>query len=316
MEFNNNKVLVVENLRKTYSDSQKKIVAVNDVSFSLAKGEILALLGANGAGKTTTIKMISGLLEPDSGAVRIAGYDPHREREALRHIGSVLEGNRSLYWRMTSRENLIYFGVLKGMTIKDARARSIYLLKKFFLESKEKVQVQKLSRGMQQRLSIAVSMMHHPSLLLLDEPTLGLDLESTIDVKNTIRELVDRKEIGVVLTTHQLDIAEELSNWVVMMKSGKIINSGVTQDLVKSYATNVYELKMIEPVSEDIGLSLHRIADVSVSEDKVLVRGGSSELYRVIAALDPLEIHSIRRLDSDLGSVFLKITSMECPQSA
>ena len=165
-------VLEVEQLQKTYQSAGKTVEAVRNVSFNIESGEVLAFLGANGAGKTTTIKMIAGLILPDRGQVKIAGRDPHRQAIARKAVGAVLEGNRNVYWRLNPEENLEYFGVLRGLSGYVARQRAKDLLERFELVPKRNTIVQNLSRGMQQKLAIAVALIHEPQLLLLDEPTL------------------------------------------------------------------------------------------------------------------------------------------------
>ncbi len=145
------KALEAHHLRKTYRYQGKVVQAVRDVSLQMAAKEVLAFLGPNGAGKTTTIKMIAGLILPDQGGVKIAGRNPHRDSQALRMVGAVLEGNRNLYWRLTPAENLEYFGVLRGLSVSSGTsARSKKLLERFDLLSKRRTTVQTLSRGMQQ----------------------------------------------------------------------------------------------------------------------------------------------------------------------
>lgn len=212
------KALEVENLRKTYRYGAALVEAVRSVSLTLTAGEVLAFLGPNGAGKTTTIKMIAGLIRPDAGRVRIAGLDPHRNPQALRLLGAVLEGNRNLYWRLTPEENLEYFGVLKGLSCREARWRGRVLLERFELTSKRRTTVQTLSRGMQQKLALAVALVQQPKLLLLDEPTLGLDVEATQNVKALVKAIAS-EGCAILLTTHQLDIAEELSDRVAIILS-------------------------------------------------------------------------------------------------
>jgi ABC-type multidrug transport system, ATPase component len=166
-------ILEARNLQKSYTEKGRGVTAVKDVSLQIMAGEVLAFLGPNGAGKTTTIKMIAGLIQPDAGWVRIADRDPHKNPESLRLLGAVLEGNRNVYWRLTPAENLEYFGVLRGMSQRAARLRTRELLERFNLMDKQRSLVQSLSRGMQQKLAIAVAMMHQPPLLLLDEPYSG-----------------------------------------------------------------------------------------------------------------------------------------------
>ena len=201
------KVLEVNNLSKGYRVNGKYFEAVRQVSLTLDQGEVLAFLGPNGAGKTTTIKTIAGLVEPNGGSVSVAGLNPHKNPQALRYVGAVLEGNRNLYWRLTSEENLEYFGVLKGLTRRQARRKGRELLERFELTPKRRTTVQMLSRGMQQKLAIATALIHQPKLLLLDEPTLGLDVEATQTVKVLVKEIA-QEGCAILLTTHQLDIAE------------------------------------------------------------------------------------------------------------
>ena len=212
-------VLEVKNIQKSFGS---KLKVVKDVSFTVKQGEIFAFLGPNGAGKTTTIKMITGLIEPDSGSVIINGRKTGESSSALEDLGSVLEGNRNIYWRMTPYENLVYFNVHKGSSLKVAKQTAEELLVRFGLAEKRNNQVQHLSRGMQQKLSIAIAMAHKPKLLLLDEPTLGLDVNSTIEVIKLMEEL--RAEgISIVLTTHQLDVAQKLSDRIAIIDKGEII---------------------------------------------------------------------------------------------
>lgn len=305
-------VLDVENLRKSYpvAGSGQQHLAVNDVSLRIARGEIYAFLGPNGAGKTTTIKMICGLLEPSTGSVRICGLDPFRERSALGRLGAVLEGNRNLYWRMTCYENLLYFGVLKGMTIRDARQRADELLTRFQLAQKRNAQVQALSRGMQQKLAIASSVMHAPSLLLLDEPTLGLDAQASIDVTAMVRELT-AEGVAILLTTHQLDVAEALADRVGIMAAGRIIKEAATQDLLHEYAKNIYEIQLLDdPLPEHVQ-ALVQSYRVSVDRRCVQVACEPDRLYDALALLRPAQVHSIKRHQSDLASIFISLTQQE-----
>jgi ABC-type transport system involved in cytochrome c biogenesis ATPase subunit len=136
--------------------------AVKGVNLTLAPGEIQAFLGKNGAGKTTTVKMLSSLLFPDEGEVRLLGQDPFKEPSSLRHLGAVLEGNRNVYWRLTPLENLVYFGVARGLSLGAARRRSQALLEEYGLLEKARVEVRHLSRGMQQKLALLQALIHDP----------------------------------------------------------------------------------------------------------------------------------------------------------
>jgi len=240
-------ILAAYHLQKSYREKGQVLQAVHDLSLQVSGGEVLAFLGPNGAGKTTSIKMIAGLVMPDSGWVRIVDRDPHQQPEALRLLGAVLEGNRNIYWRLTCRENLEYFGVLRGMSARQASQRAEYLLERFELIQKRQTIVQSLSRGMQQKLAIAVALMHQPPLLLLDEPTLGLDVEATESVKRLIREIA-AEGCAIVLTTHQLAIAEELSDRVAIMHRGEILIEKPTDALIQQFSTGSYRIETREPI--------------------------------------------------------------------
>ncbi len=303
------KALEVENLRKTYRSGGKRLEAVRSVSLTLAAGEVLAFLGPNGAGKTTTIKAIAGLIQPDSGRVRIAGIDPHHNPRALRRIGAVLEGNRNLYWRLTPEENLEYFGVLKGLTRKEARSRGRMLLERFDLTAKRRVPVQNLSRGMQQKLALAVALIHEPQLLLLDEPTLGLDVEATQHVKALVRAIA-QAGCAILLTTHQLDIAEELSNRVAIIHKGEIIAASPTRELIRQFSGSTYSIEV------DGELDASRIealqgTGAQIQAERIVYLGHPEGLYRVLEVLRPLPLVAVKKDAADLTAIFLKLVRNE-----
>ncbi|HEY9596410.1 MAG TPA: ABC transporter ATP-binding protein [Cyanophyceae cyanobacterium] len=299
------KTLEVDNLKKTYRSGGRILEAVRSVSLTLTAGEVLAFLGPNGAGKTTTIKMIAGLIRPDGGQVRIAGIDPHRNPKALRLVGAVLEGNRNLYWRLTPEENLEYFGVLKGLSGREARRRGKELLERFDLLSKRRVTVQTLSRGMQQKLAIAVALVHQPKLLLLDEPTLGLDVEATVHVKALVRAIAS-SGCAILLTTHQLDIAEELSDRVAIIQKGEIVTASPTRDLIRQFSGTTY---IIEVEAELDAARIKALQDVGadVQAGRVVYMGSSDGLYQVIEALKPIPIVQVKKDAADLTAIFLKL---------
>lgn len=296
--------LEVNRLQKSYRYGKTLVTAVRDVSLNLAVGEVLAFLGPNGAGKTTTIKMIAGLIRPDAGNVQIAGIDPHRNPQALRFVGAVLEGNRNLYWRLTPEENLDYFGVLKGLTRREVQRRSRELLERFELTAKRRTSVQKLSRGMQQKLAIAVALIHQPKLLLLDEPTLGLDVEATQYVKGLIKAIA-AEGCAILLTTHQLDIAEELSDRIAIIQKGEIITSTSTRDLIKQFSGTTYIIE-VEGIDESKIQALQSVG-AELQAGKIVYTGSPQGLYSVIDVLRPLPILQVKKDSLDLTDIFLKL---------
>lgn len=302
---NDTVVLAAHDLQKAYGTGKRRFEAVRQVSLTVHQGEVLAFLGPNGAGKTTTIKMIAGLVRPDRGRVTVMGEDPHRHARALRHVGAVLEGNRNLYWRLTPEENLEYFGVLRQVPRQVARRRGLELLHRFGLEDKRRTPVQKLSRGMQQKLAIAVALIHNPQLLLLDEPTLGLDVEAGETVKALVKQIAAEGR-AILLTTHQLDVAEELSSRVAIIRRGQIIAEQSTESLLQAFSSSTYRLEV------EGTLTSHQQQEVvalgGTVEGSVITFAGSPEaLYALLAVLSPLPLLSVQRDRADLTQVFLKL---------
>jgi len=298
-------ILEAHNLKKAYLEKGQAIAAVQAVSLTITAGEVLAFLGANGAGKTTTIKMIAGLIRPDEGWVKIADRDPHQDPKARRSLGAVLEGSRNVYWQMTVEENLEYFGVLRGLAARTARRRGRELLERFSLMPKRRTAVQALSRGMQQKLAIAVALMHKPQVLLLDEPTLGLDVEATEDVKRLVREIA-AEGCGILLTTHQLEVAEELSDRVAIINRGKIVAEEATEDLIRQFSGSTY---LIET---ECAIDLNRIRQlkalgVRLVGDRTVYIVDPATLYTVLDILCPLPLRYVEKDQANLTDVFLKL---------
>ena len=298
-------VLSTQGLSKVYGRGKQRFEAVRHVSLTLHRGEVLAFLGPNGAGKTTTIKMIAGLVSPDRGQVTVVGEDPHRHARALRHIGAVLEGNRNLYWRLTPEENLEYFGVVRQVPRKVAQRRGLELRDRFELLDKRDTPVQKLSRGMQQKVAIAVALIHDPQLLLLDEPTLGLDVEAGETVKALVREIAQEGR-AILLTTHQLDVAEELSDRVAIIRRGQIIAEQSTESLLQEFSDSTYQIEVEDTLASEQHQQVSRLGAI-VEGSHITYAGTAENLYALLAVLQPLPILSVQRDRADLTQVFLKL---------
>ena len=232
------KILKVENLFKKFQEEQ---VAVNDLSFTVSKGEIMALLGPNGSGKTSTIKMVCGLLLPTSGSIEFLGKDmalASNRSQTANQISAVLEGARNIYWRMTPIQNLYYFGLLRGLSRNYIKQKANDLLDELGLGDKKDTPVNKFSRGMQQKVALAVALLPNPSLLLLDEPTLGLDIESANIITKKIARLAKENELGVILTSHSMNLIEALANNVLIIRQGSMVAYESIEDLKKNFNSN------------------------------------------------------------------------------
>jgi len=299
-------ILSAQSLHKSYAVRGKSLVAVRNVSLQLAAGEVLAFLGPNGAGKTTTIKMIAGLVWPDRGSVRILDRDPHSNSQALEWLGAVLEGSRNLYWRLTPEENLEYFGVLRGLTRREARLQGRQLLERFELTHKRKSVIQELSRGMQQKVAIAAALVHNPQLLLLDEPTLGLDVEATETVKRLVREIAAEGR-AILLTTHQLNVAEELSDRVAIINQGAIVAEKSTRELIQQFSGSTYQIELEMPLDQE-RISKLEMLGLAIEPTRIHLND-SYLLYSVLDILRPLPIIKIDKETATLTDVFLQIVN-------
>lgn len=215
---------------------REAIVAVKDVSLTVPAGMIFGMLGPNGAGKTTTIKMLSTLLRPTSGAARVGGCDVLREdREVRRHLGVVLGGDRGLYGKLSARDNLVYFGHLYGMrreAIKRAVPEKLDLVG---LADRAGERVEGYSRGMKQRLHLAKALIHDPPILILDEPTMGLDPAAAVDLRTAIRDLAPNHT--VLLTTHDMGEADSLCEEIAIVDRGLIVAQGTPAELKERVAS-------------------------------------------------------------------------------
>ncbi len=202
---------------------QAQFIAVDGVSLQIQQGEIFGLLGPNGAGKTTTIRMLCTLLEPTSGTARLNGYDIRKESNQVRRsLGTVLAGDRSIYWKLTARENLEYFAALYHIPPAVAKKRIDELMARMDLNGRSSELVEKYSTGMKQRVAISRALLAKPPVLLLDEPTLGLDPQAARKVREVVRELKDEGHT-ILLTTHYMEEADQLSDRIGIIDQGKII---------------------------------------------------------------------------------------------
>jgi ABC-2 type transport system ATP-binding protein len=205
-------------------------VAVKDISFEVPRGTVFGLLGPNGAGKTTTIKMLSTLLIPSGGTATVDGLDVVRDDRAVRtRLGVVLGGDRGLYAKLSARANLVYFGNLYGMTSESIRRRTDEMLELVNLRDRADDRVEGYSRGMKQRLHLAKALIHDPPILILDEPTIGLDPAAAVELRRAIGRLVP--EHSVLLTTHDMHEADQLCREIAIVDRGLIVAQGTPQEL-------------------------------------------------------------------------------------
>jgi len=219
-------LIETRSLVKRYGDK----LAVNNVSLEVHSGEVFGFLGPNGAGKTTTIKMIVGLLQPTSGVVIVAGYDVQSQPLAAKAASGYVPDTPNLYAKLTGRELLRFVGDLYGLDRKQASQRADELLRVLDLSTVADNTVDSYSHGMQQKASLAAALVHDPKVLVLDEPTVGLDPKSARLIKDILRQMADRGA-AVFLSTHILEIAERMCDRIGIINKGELIAVGTMEEL-------------------------------------------------------------------------------------
>ena len=222
----NGTLIETRNLVKRYGDK----VAVNNISFDVFGGEVFGFLGPNGAGKTTTIKMIVGLLQPTSGTIKVAGYDIQTQSMLAKASAGYVPDTPNLYAKLTGSELLRFVGDLYSMDRGQVVHRIDELLRMFDLSAVGDETVDSYSHGMQQKASLAAALMHDPKVLVLDEPTVGLDPKSARLIKDILRQLADRGA-AVMLSTHILEIAERMCDRIGIINKGQLIAVGTMDEL-------------------------------------------------------------------------------------
>src|SRR5487761_672944 len=299
-------------LTKRYRRGQGWFSAAYDVTLSVPHGEVLGLLGPNGAGKTTTIKMACGLILPTGGTIRINGYDVGRRRpDAVRQLGAVLEGSRNVYWPLTAWQNLMYFGRLKGLRGDEIRPRAQRLLTDLGLWQRRNEAVGSYSRGMQQKVAIAAALITDPPVILLDEPTIGLDVEAARTVKDWIAHLAADEGKTIVLTTHQLAIVQELAGRLAGNRDGSSSADLPTAELLSRFAEDRFEVRVAGELNGFAGVlpaGAQAFADADTT--RVVFRDADQgRLFGFLGELRAKEIPllSVTQAQPDLEEIFLRL---------
>ena len=315
-------IIQVHNLHKTYKKrkTNEVVQAVSDVSFNVYPGEILGLLGPNGAGKTTTIKMICGLLRQDSGTITIKRIDTKTDRlKALRHISAVLEGNRNLYWRLSVRENLEYFAGNRGQSKRDVKEKIDKLLVDFHLKDKENELVNRLSRGMQQKLAIAVALLANTDVMLLDEPTLGIDVETSYEVRDILKNIVKEHNKTIIISSHDMDVIQDICERTVIINQGRIVTNDRIENLLKLFEVRTYKLTLGKELTAEqshllqVKFPSHNYKADSFQPTIEVDLRGSDMIYDLfdILKLEKTPVEAIDREMVDFEQVFIKILKGE-----
>ncbi|UIE38846.1 ABC transporter ATP-binding protein [Leptodesmis sichuanensis] len=315
-------MIEVEHLSKVYGTTS----AIEDVTFAVEPGEILGFLGPNGAGKTTTMRILSGYLPATSGTAKVAGYEVHDQSMAVRKRIGYLPETPPLYPEMTVEGFLHFVARIKGVSAGDRPRNVESALKKTSLTDKRNTLIRKLSKGYRQRVGIAQAIVHDPPVIILDEPTVGLDPRQIIEVRHLIKSLAGNHT--VILSTHILPEVSMTCNRVAILNKGRIVATNTPEGLLAQLTRGFgYELEVagdetmlhqtlqtipsiqtIDPVDTELPPDRHKV--------RVMGESGTSLAGQEIAAAivkAGLGLHEMRRIQASLEDVFLQLTTEEPP---
>jgi len=305
------KVLELKNVTKIMGN--RKIV--DNVSFEINSGEIFGFLGPNGAGKTTTIKMITGLLKIDEGDILISNNDVKKNFEkALSQVGGIIE-NPEMYGYLTGRTNLEIYGRMHGNISKERIDEVIKLVK---LENRINDKVKKYSLGMRQRLGVAQALLHNPKLLILDEPTNGLDPMGIKELRDTLRHLAEKEGLAVLVSSHLLSEMELMCDRVGIIDNGKIIDIKTLKDIKKqniesliTYELEVSNYSLARKIIENDYNKISEEITVDFKENKILISCSRDEIANVNKALimENILVYTIKPINNTLEDEFMKVTT-------
>ena len=304
-------MLQVNDLHKKF----KTTIAVNGVNLYLDEGESVGLLGPNGAGKSTTISMISTLLTPTSGEIRFKGADVLKKPDAIRPVLGVVPQEIALYEELTAYENMYFFGKTYGLTGEKLKNKIAEVLELVGLTDRKKDRIKNYSGGMKRRINMAVSLMHEPELLIMDEPTVGIDPQSRSHILEMVRELNRKKGMSILYTSHYMEEVERLCDRVYIMDHGQIIASGTKEELKSILSSEDTILIEAHQKTEQFisQLNEHPLIQQVVEVDqgyKVIVSKGDDLFADIfeIANASQVKVKGVHVQTPTLEDVFLHLT--------
>lgn len=309
-------VLSVRDLVKTYGSGDDETRAVDGVSFDVTSGSVVGLLGPNGAGKTTTLKSILGLIKPTGGSISLAGADAIANPSHIHeNVAAVLEGARSTYWRLTVRENIEFFTRLSGECAEPQGEEIDDLIERLGLEDRMDRPVNELSRGEKQKASLATAMSQNVKILFLDEPTLGLDVESSLELQRVLTTLASRRDVTIIISSHDMDVIESICDRVIVLNDGQIVADDSVENLLGLFRANTYEIAVSGTVPQSVRAAIDRKFDaVSWTElrDRTRIEVAMSDANRIhsltgLVTEAGLQIESISTVEKDFRDVFLAL---------
>jgi ABC-2 type transport system ATP-binding protein len=311
------KAISARGIRKAYPPNRRResIHALQGVDVEVDQGTIFCILGPNGAGKTTLISILTTLLYPDEGEGTICGFDLRRQRSRIREAVNVASGNPNFTDTFSVVENLNYYGMLYGIPKALRKARIDALVEMFELEPFRHSPFNQLSTGMKQRLALSKSLINSPRILFLDEPTVSLDPQISESIRLCLKELNRREGLTIILTTHQMDEAEFLSDRIAFLKEGKIIAEGKADDLKRGlqFGEVIRILYAGPPLRLEWFSSLEGILKVELGDHQITLSVDDRQkrldpLIRTLTSQRDVILRDVEILEPDLEDVFLELT--------
>ena len=307
----------LKNVSKIFEQgTSNEFRAVDSLHITINEGQVFGFLGPNGAGKTTILKMICGLITQTSGSIRLNGFDITTHRyNAMHQIGVVLEGARNIYWQLSPFENLLYYGRLKGYFGKELNDRAVELLHDLGLWDCRYDLVGDFSRGTQQKVAIACALIANPSIVLFDEPTLGLDVQAARIVKNWITKLAQEQGRTIIITTHQLDIAEQLCGQIALINKGRLIAHKPIHELLNFFKEEKYQIHIAGKLNSDqINYFSKSGFTIDQQNDKTVFSGKLSTPHEFYSVIEKIKAHglsliSVAKVTNNLEEVFVQLIS-------
>lgn len=310
------KAISLKGIHKTYPPARngRSVHALKGIDLEIERGTIFSILGPNGAGKTTLISILTTLLFPDEGGGTICGFDLLRERSKIREVVNVTSGNANFTDCFSVLENLNYYGMLYGIpkALREGKIES--LMEMFDLEEFRHTPFNQLSTGLKQRLALSKSLINDPRVLFLDEPTVGLDPQISASIRKRLKEINRKEGLTLILTTHQMDEAEFLSDRIAFLRQGKIIAEGRGDELKRGIRLgDVIRIQYSgSPLSLDRLYSLEGILEAEAEEDQIIVRVDDRRkrldpLLRALTSNQEIVLRNVEIPEPDLEDVFLKL---------
>jgi len=288
----------------------REVRAVDDVTFSLQAGEVVGISGPNGAGKSTTIKMLTGILHPSAGEASVLGFTPWKDRQKLAyHIGTVFGQRQQLWVHLPAIDTFMLFGKIYEIDDKEIKRRIGFLSEAFDIQDLLETPVRKLSLGQRMRCEVAASLLHRPKLLLLDEPSIGLDVVAKQHIRDAIRRMNQEEGVGVLLTSHDAGDLEAMCKRVIIVNHGQIVYEDKVSNLKRKYlASKMVEVRYAEQVSRDFHLDGVEVLKVGHYGVKLRFDTHQTPVQKVLAHLTEAgDVADITISDPPLEEVIARI---------